>query len=137
MKYPLSAPGEREASWLSLFASTATLICCALPIVLVTIGLGATVASVTAAVPALIVVSKYKLVVFAGSGALLAVTSWAIYRPGRHCPTDPVTGRLCDRSMIWNRRIFWLAGGIWTAGFFAAYLALPVRIALEGLVSMP
>ncbi len=40
---------QRCVTWLTLFASTGTLICCALPILFVTLGLGATVAALTRA----------------------------------------------------------------------------------------
>jgi hypothetical protein len=47
--------------WLTLFAATATLICCALPLVLVTLGFGASVAALTNSVPFLISLSEASL----------------------------------------------------------------------------
>lgn len=117
--------------WLSLFASTGTLICCALPIILVTLGLGATVAALTSAFPFLITLSQHKLWVFAFSGAMLGVSGWLLYRSGRSCPSDPDLGALCNTTQIWNRRIYWTSVAIWGIGFFAAYIALPLRIWLE------
>jgi hypothetical protein len=120
-----------SVTWLSLFASTGTLICCALPIILVTLGLGATVAALTSTFPFLIILSQHKIWVFAFSGAMLGVTGWLLYRPGRSCPGDPELGALCEKAHIWNRRIYWISVVIWGIGFFAAYLALPLRIWLE------
>lgn len=117
-------------TWLSLFASTGTLICCALPIILVTLGLGATVAALTSAFPFLITLSQYKIWVFTFSGAMLGVSGWLLYRPGRSCPADPELGALCEKANVWNRRIYWSSVTIWVIGFFAAYLALPLRKAL-------
>jgi len=122
---------ESGVSWLTLFTSTGTLICCALPITLVTLGLGAAVVSLTSTFPFLIVLSQYKIWVFAFSALMLAVSGWLLYRPGRACPADPETGRLCNRAQIWNRRIYWTSMAIWGIGFFAAYIALPLRIWLE------
>jgi len=122
---------ESGASWLTLFASTGTLICCALPIILVTLGLGATVAALTSTFPFLITLSQHKIWVFSFSGVMLGVSGWLLYRPGRSCPTNPVTGRLCNRAQVWNRRVYWASLIIWGIGFFAAYLALPLRIWLE------
>lgn len=119
---------DGSITWLSLFASTGTLICCALPIILVTLGLGATVAAMTSAFPFLITLSQYKIWVFAFSGAMLGVTGWVLYRPGRSCPSDPILGAQCERINIWNRRIYWTSTSIWVIGFFAAYFALPLRI---------
>lgn len=118
-------------TWLSLFASTGTLICCALPIILVTLGLGATVAALTSALPLLITLSQHKIWMFAFSGAMLGVTGWLLYRPGRSCPSDLALGTLCKKANIWNRRVYWTSLIIWAVGFFAAYLALPLRIWLE------
>ena len=121
---------ESGASWLTLFASTGTLICCALPIILVTLGLGATVAALTNSFPFLITLSLHKGWVFAGSGAMLLLTGWLIYRPVA-CPTDPELGLVCNKAQVWNRRIYLSSVLIWGVGFFAAFLALPLRIWLD------
>ncbi len=118
-------------SWLTLFASGGTLICCALPIILVTLGLGATVAAFTSSFPLLLTIAQHKAWVFAGSGALLLVSGWLMYRPGRACPADPELGRLCDKTQVWNRSIYWTSVTLWGIGFVAAYLALPLRIWLD------
>jgi len=122
---------ESGASWVTLFASAGTLVCCALPIALVTLGLGAAVASLTSSFPLLITLSQHKEWVFAGSGAMLVLSGWLTYRPGRTCPTDRQLARLCRQTHAWNRRIYWSAISIWGIGFFAAYLALPLRQWLE------
>jgi mercuric ion transport protein len=122
---------ESGTTWLTLFASTGTLICCALPILLVILGFGATVAALTGSLPFLITLSQYKAWVFTGSGLLLGLSGWLMYRPNRSCPADPVLGALCRKTERWNRRILWFSAAIWTTGFFAAYLALPIVKALE------
>ena len=125
---------EKSLTWLALFASTGTLICCALPIALVTLGLGATVAAISSSVPFLVILSLHKGWVFAASAALLAASGWLLFRSGRECPADPQLAALCDRTLLWNRRIFWISVTIWSIGFFAAYLALPLRIWLTGVL---
>ena len=122
---------ETSLTWLTLFAASGTLICCALPIVLVALGVGATVAALTSSFPVLITISQHKAWVFAGSGALLLLSGLLIYRSGRACPTDPKLGHLCDQTQVWNRRIYWISVMIWSVGFFAAYLTLPLRIWLD------
>ncbi len=118
-------------SWLTLFASGGTLICCALPIILVTLGMGATVAAFTSSFPLLVTLAQHKAWVFTGSGAMLLLSGWLMYRSGRACPADPELGRLCDQAQVWNRRIYWSSVTLWSIGFFAAYLALPLRILLD------
>ncbi len=112
--------------WLVLFASTGTLLCCALPILLVSLGMGAVVASLATNFPVLIALSLHKGWVFTGSGFLLLFGAWALYRPGRSCPSEPEVGRICEGAHKWNRRLYWGAIAIWSIGFFAAFLLLPL-----------
>jgi mercuric ion transport protein len=114
-------------SWLTLFASSGTLICCALPIILVTLGMGATVAALTSSLPFLIVLSQHKIWVFIFSGLMLTISAWFIYRPNQHCPTDPQQAKICNTSKLWNKRIYWFSVILWSIGFIAAFLALPIR----------
>ncbi len=115
----------------AMFTSTGTLVCCALPIMLVSIaGLGAFVASMTSTFPILVTLSLHKGWVFTLSGLMLVVSGWMVWRPGRSCPTDPVIARWCDTFQTWNRRMVFASGVIWGIGFFAAFLALPLRVAL-------
>lgn len=123
---------DQSVTWFTLFTTTGTLICCALPIILVTLGLGATVAAMTSAFPILIMLSQHKVWVFAFSALMLLVSGWLMYRPGRHCSADPNLAEKCTTALKWNKRIYWISVGMWGIGFMAAYLLLPVRIWLEG-----
>ena len=67
---------ETGATWLTLLASTGTLICCALPVFFVTIGMGATVAALTSSIPFLVTLSLHKTWVFAGSAVMLALSRY-------------------------------------------------------------
>jgi len=122
---------ETGLAVLALFTSTGTLVCCALPIMLVSIaGMGALVASMTSSFPILITLSQHKGWVFALSAMMLAAAGWLIWRPGRVCPTDPALARWCNTFQTWNRRIVTVSAVLWAVGFFAAFLTLPLRRAL-------
>ena len=112
----------RNWGWFVLFASTSTLICCALPILLVSLGMGAVVAAMASNIPFLITLSQHKSWVFAASFMLLLLASWLLYRPGRSCPTDPVLAEQCASAHKWNQRFFWSSLLIWLIGFFTAYI---------------
>lgn len=116
---------QSKWGWLLLFTSTTTLICCALPILLVSVGFGAVSAAMFSNIPFLVDLAHHKVWLFAGSGGMLALAGWALYRPGRTCPTDPVLAAKCETADRWNRRFFNVAAGIWAIGFTAAYLSLP------------
>ena len=121
-------PDEHSGlGWLALFATTGTLVCCALPILLVTLGFGAVVASLTHSFPVLVTLSEYDGLMFGISGGLLALTAWVIRGRKQHCPTDPVLAARCERARSLNRYIFLVAMIIWSIGFAAAFLLLPVR----------
>ncbi|MCF6301019.1 MAG: hypothetical protein L3J52_07870 [Proteobacteria bacterium] len=117
---------ENSLTWLTLFSTTGTLVCCAIPIALVTMGMGATVASLVSFMPFLVTLSENKNWVFAISGVLLLLSAWMIYRPNRTCPVDSELGEICDTTHKWNKRIYWFSVVLWGIGFFAAFLALPL-----------
>jgi mercuric ion transport protein len=112
----------RNWSWLLLITTSATLICCAIPILLVTLGMGAAVASMASAAPWLIGLSANKPWVFAISGALIGVAMWSVYRPGRTCPTDPELAAACAVADKWNKRFLNVSATLWIVGFVAAFL---------------
>lgn len=112
--------------WAVLFMSSSTLICCALPILLVTLGLGAVSAALFEGLPFLGVVVQHKLWLFIGSAAVLALGGWALFRPGRYCPSDPELAAKCEAAHHWNLRLWRLSVVMWVIGFFAAYLSLPL-----------
>jgi hypothetical protein len=82
----------------ALFASSATLVCCVLPAVLVSLGAGAALAGLVSAVPQLVWLSEHKLAVFLTAAAFLLVSGVALWRARRlPCPVDPALARACMR----------------------------------------
>src|SRR3954471_15717858 len=81
MSQPVATTGGRSAvlGYLSLFTSFGTLLCCALPSLLVLLGLGATVASVLSSVPWLVSLSRHKAWTFLISGTLIALRLLSTY----------------------------------------------------------
>jgi mercuric ion transport protein len=115
----------------SLFTSLGTLLCCALPSLLVFVGLGATVASVVSTVPWLITLSRHKNWTFAIAGLLIAANFVYVFRiaprlqgTGQSCPVDQPS--VCGTASRMSRTILWASAGIYVAGFFSAYLLGPI-----------
>lgn len=112
---------------LSLFTSMGTLICCALPALLVTLGMGAALAGFVGAVPWITALSEYKAWVFAGAGIMLTLSAFMQWR-GRHapCPADPVKAKACMRlrQLSWAILIFSII--VYLVGFFFAFLAADI-----------
>ena len=106
------ATSPRKWAWIVLFTSSSTLICCALPILLVSLGLGAVSASLFASYPFLVTLALHKTWMFLGSAVVLALTGWLLYRPGRACPTDPGLAEQCESAHRWNLRFFSVAAAV-------------------------
>jgi len=113
--------------WFALVASTGTLVCCAIPILLVSLGMGAAVAAASSNFPAFVVLSENKDYVFSGSAILMSLSWWIHKRQQANCPADPELAAYCRNAKRLNDRLLWSAGAVWGIGFFAAYLALPLR----------
>ncbi len=123
---------EEDLSVVALFTATATLICCALPAFLVSVGMAAVVISAVATFPWLIPLTQHKAWLFLGAGALLGLNCYLMYRPNRQVACDvPAGSSGCEVSGRWNRVVRWLSTGIYAAGLFMAYLALPILEVVE------
>lgn len=107
----------------ALLASSATLVCCVLPAILVALGAGAALAGLVTAVPQLIWLSEHKPLVFGVAGALLAVSGLALwYGRSLPCPPDPVAARSCRRLRRTSAALYGLAVGCFALGATFAFL---------------
>jgi mercuric ion transport protein len=117
-------------NYFSLFSSFSTLICCALPSVLVLLGLGTTVASLLSAAPWLVNLSRHKIWMFSIAGVLIAMSFVMTYliaprlRQEETCAADNPT--TCGAVSKVSRVILWGSAVIWSCGFFVAYLLGPI-----------
>jgi hypothetical protein len=109
----------------ALLASSATLVCCVLPAVLVALGAGAALAGLVSAVPQLIWLSEHKPLVFGGAGMLLLSSGVALWR-GRNlpCPTEPSAAQACQRLRRLSAILYGLALGSFALGVLFA-LVIP------------
>lgn len=123
----------RALSFLSLFTSIGTLLCCALPSLLVLIGLGATVATVLAEVPWLVSLSHHKHWVFIVAGLLITgnyVYAYGVVpnlqmKSGACDPNDPYA---CQTANRFSRIVLWCSAGLYMLGFFTAYILGPLLV---------
>ena len=112
---------------LSLFASAGTLLCCALPALLVTLGMGAALAGFVSAAPWITAITDYKRAIFIGAGVMLGLSSVMQWR-GRYapCPADPAKAKACMRLRKVSAIITGLSIVIYVVGFFFAFLAADI-----------
>lgn len=120
------ADSPARATWLSglsALASTGTLVCCVLPLVMVMLGFGAVLAGWVSAFPALIWWSEQKALAFGGAGALLALAGFALYRArSAPCPIDPALARACARNRRISAWLFGVSAALYGLGAFTAFL---------------
>ena len=108
---------------LTILSSFSTLLCCALPALLVSLGAGAVLASVVAVVPQLIWISEHKILLFALAGLMLALSGVSAYRNrDAPCPADPTQARSCMRLRRWSAGILCLSVTVYLIGFFFAFV---------------
>jgi len=81
---------------LSLFGATSSLICCALPALLVSLGAGATLAGFVSRYPQLVWLSERSLWIFFIAGGLILLGGYAQWRARfEPCPIDPKKAQAC------------------------------------------
>ena len=122
-------------SYLSLFTSAGTLLCCALPSLLVLFGLGASVASMLSFLPWLVTLSRHKVWTFSISGALIALsfvnTYYIVPRlRTQECSPDNPTG--CAEASRLSKILLWASAVIYGVGFLFAYALGPILTKVDG-----
>ena len=107
----------------ALLASSATLVCCVLPAMLVALGAGAALAGLVTAAPQLIWLSEHKGLVFGVAGTLLLVSGATLWLNRRApCPADPKLAKACTRLRRLSRVTYGLALGCFLVGTTFAFL---------------
>ena len=109
---------------LALFTSVSTLICCALPALLVSVGMGAVMAGLIDAVPGITWMGANKPIVFAVAALVLTISGALQWRARNlPCPIDPVKARACMRLRKISWILWWAAVSAFVIGGFFAFFA--------------
>lgn len=96
----MTTPQTRDTalSTLALFTSLSTLLCCALPALLVALGAGAVLAGLVSAWPQITFVSEHKALVFGLAGVALGLAAALRYASrNAPCPVEPGQAAACRR----------------------------------------
>jgi len=121
-------------NYFSLFTSLSTLLCCALPSLLVLFGLGASVASMLSFMPWLVTLSQHKQWTFAISGVLIAASFVNMYYiapriRAKECSADDPSA--CEEASRLSIILLWVSVAIYAVGFFVAYVLGPMLTRLD------
>lgn len=122
------APSGKEgylSALISLFASSSTLICCALPALLVALGAGAVLSSLISVVPQLVIFSEYKQAVFGFAFLMLAGNGMHQWRNrNAPCPVglSPEQAAQCGRTRKLSQRIYLFSVLLFAIGGWFAFV---------------
>ena len=101
---------DKAANFFSLFASSSTLICCALPAIFVALGAGASFASLITIFPFLIILSQYKIYITLFAMLMIVIAGYVNYKTYHMpCPADPDLGKACMQTRKKSRYIYYLS----------------------------
>jgi len=114
----------KHISLLTLFSSGGTLICCALPALLVSLGAGAVMASVVSSVPQIVWFSEHKLGVFIFAGIMLSISGLLQWQArSLPCPSDKALAELCNKTRVNSLRVYVFSVCVFLIGGFMAFIA--------------
>ena len=111
-------------AYLTLFSSASTLICCALPALFVSLGMGAVLAGVATKVPGLIWISEHKVEVFVFAAVMLTFNGvWLWKQRNAPCPIDPDLRNACITGRKFSARVYAVSVIVFLIGAFFAFVA--------------
>jgi hypothetical protein len=114
---------DKIVSTITLFSTFSTLLCCALPALLVALGAGSVMASLISAVPGLVVVSQHKAIVFTFAGIMLSLSAYTQWRNRTAaCPIDPVQAKSCKRLRKISAIVFVISLMAYISGLFFSFI---------------
>lgn len=108
---------------MSLLFCSGTLICCAMPALLVLLGAGSVLAALLTWFPAMVLLSQQKFLVFGLAALALVLAGAALVRSDSlPCPADPAEAKRCRRRLRQARWLYGLSCMAFAVGFSAAFL---------------
>ena len=117
---------SRASLWtsvLSLFASSGTLVCCALPALLVAIGAGAALSSLVSVFPQVVWLSEHKVGLFVFAGLAMGGSGWLQWRNRTApCPTDPALRNACLKTRKTSVQVYGFSLLVYAVGGWFAFV---------------
>ena len=115
-------------SVLALMGSATTLLCCFLPVLLVSLGFGAAFAGLIGTFPQITLFSEHKGAVFLIGAILLTAAGIARLRSRSiACPIDPKLAEGCSTAKTWSDKFLLIAIIFYSLGFLFAFVLPALR----------
>lgn len=110
-------------NYLTLFSSMSTLLCCALPSLLVSLGMGAALAGLVSDYPQLVWLSEHKVLLFSISGLLLAGNGFLLWKNrNAPCPIVLKQREACLSGRKYSKIVYWVSVAIFLTGVTFAFI---------------
>ena len=111
------------SSLASLFASSSTLVCCAIPALLVALGAGAALSSLVSIFPQVVWLSEHKEQLF-GFAGLMMIGSGALQWRNRSapCPIDPALRDACLKTRKTASKLYAASVVLYLIGGWFAFI---------------
>ena len=114
---------NKLVNYLTLFASSGTIICCALPALLVSIGAGAALSSLIAIFPQLVIIAEYKVPIFIGAFIMLIISGIIQYFVrSLPCPTNKKLAGTCTQTRKVSLIIYLISLGLFSIGLLFTFI---------------
>jgi hypothetical protein len=115
--------GGLWSSVASLFATSSTLICCAIPAVLVALGAGAALSSLVSVFPQVVWLSEHKEGLFVFAGLAMVTAGWLQWRNRlAPCPIDLKLRDACLRTRRASQRVYLASVAFYLVGGWFAFV---------------
>lgn len=111
-------------TFFALFSSFSTIFCCALPIIFVMLGMGASFASMTSALPIINSLLEYTTELFILTAIFLFTSGYMIFFRPQTCPIEPKLAKLCAKMKKINKVIWFISLILFLCGIFFKYLLI-------------
>ena len=114
---------NNSTNFISLFLSTSTLVCCAMPALFVALGAGASFASLMSFLPFLAILSQYKIAITCFAAVMLIIAGFSNYKSQyAPCPAEPELAKLCMQTRVRSKFIFTLSLAVFTFSTIFTYI---------------
>lgn len=120
--------GSFWSSVASLLATSGTLVCCAIPALLVALGAGAALSSLVSVFPQVVWLSEHKLGLFVFAGLMMIASGVLQWRNRTApCPTDPALRQACLRTRKVAARVYGVSVASYLIGGWFAFV-MPLMV---------
>lgn len=114
---------KKTLHFFSLFGSLSTLLCCALPVTLVSLGMGTTFASLTSTFPQITWLTGHKNTLFIITGLMLTLSYYLMQKSENlPCPIDQNKRDACQSSKNFSKYIFWGSVILYIIGLLFSFI---------------